>query len=271
MSKINEFLCLQEKVAIVTGAATGLGAATAEILSQAGANVLINHMPGQETIAQSVAKKCASNGFCYAADITQDDECKSMVKAAVDQWGRVDLLINNAGINKPVDHDDLDGLSAQEFLNIYNVNVVGAYQMIRAVAPTMKAQKNGVVVNVSSGSGEYGNGSSVAYSASKGAMNTLTKSLGRALAPAIRVNAVCPGMVITPLWDKLQQTEEQRAAWLKAVIADIPLQTEPTSEIIARSILYLASDLSAHLTGQLITVDGGSSLGLYQPMYKQKK
>ena len=77
--------------------------------------------------------------------------------------------------------------------------------------------------------------------------------------------------MITPLWDKLQQTEEQRAAWLKAVIADIPLQTEPTSEIIARSILYLASDLSAHLTGQLITVDGGSSLGLYQPMYKQKK
>jgi len=275
MIQDSDFLQMQGKVAIVTGAATGLGAATAQILAAAGANVLINHMPGQKSQAQTVADKCVSNGasdsLCQSGDITKDDECKHIVQAAIDQWGRVDILINNAGINKPVEHDDLDGLSANDFMDIYNVNVIGAYQMIRAVAPTMKAQGKGVVVNVSSGSGESGYGSSVAYSASKGAMNTLTKSLGRALAPAIRVNAVCPGMVITPLWDKLQQTEEQRAAWLKAVIADIPLQTEPTSEIIARSILYLASDLSAHLTGQLITVDGGSSLGLYQPMYKQKK
>ena len=115
-----------------------------------------------------------------------------MVEAALDQWGRVDILINNAGFNKPVEHDDLDGLSAQDFIDLYSVHVIGAYQMIRAVAPTMKTQGKGVVVNVSSASGESGYGSSVAYSASKGAINTLTKSLGRALAPAIRINAICP-------------------------------------------------------------------------------
>ena len=270
MNQASDFLQFQGKVAVVTGAATGLGAATAETLAGAGANVLINHMPGQETVAQSVAKACSNGSLCFAADITSDEECKAMVQTALEQWGRVDILINNAGFNKPVDHDDLDGLSAKDFIDLYNVHVIGAYQMIRAVAPTMQTQGKGAVVNVSSGSGESGYGSSVAYSASKGALNTLTKSLGRALAPKIRVNAICPGMVITPLWDKLQQTEAQRVAWLEAVIAEIPLKIEPTAEIIARNILYLASDLSAHLTGQLITADGGSSLGLYQSMFEQE-
>ena len=274
MKNKGDFLNLQGKVTIVTGAATGLGAATAQILAAAGANVLINHMSGQESQAQAVAEKCVSNGasgsLCQPGDITKDEECKGMVQAAIDQWGRVDVLINNAGFNIPVDHDDLDGLNAKDFMDLYNVHVIGTYQMIRAVAPAMKVQGKGVVVNVSSGSGASGYGSSVAYSASKGAVNTLTKSLGRALAPTIRVNAICPGMVITPLWDKLQHTEAQRAAWLETVISEIPLKLEPTSEIIARNILYLASDLSAHLTGQLISADGGSSLGLYHSMFEKK-
>ena len=270
MIQESDFLQLQGKVAIVTGAATGLGAATAQMLAAAGANVLINYMSGQESQAFTVAKECVTDSLCQSGDITKDEECKGIVQAALEQWGRVDILINNAGFNIPVEHDDLDGLNAKDFMDLYNVHVIGAYQMIRAVAPTMNTQRKGVVVNVSSGSGENGYGSSVAYSASKGAVNTMTKSLGRALAPHIRVNAICPGMVITPLWDKLQHTEEQRAAWLEVVISDIPLQTEPTPEIIAKSILYLASDLSAHLTGQLITADGGTSLGLYQPMFEKK-
>ena len=269
MTNLPEFLNLDEKVAIITGAATGLGAATAQLLSQAGAKVVINHMPGQECEAQSVAESCPNSSLCYAADITGDDECKAMVQAAIDQWGRVDILINNAGINKPVDHDDLDGLSAQDFLAIYNVNVVGAYQMIRAIAPAMKIQGRGVVVNISSGSGEYGNGSSVAYSASKGAINTMTKSLGRALAPHIRVNAVCPGFIDTQLWNKLNLSADQREAMRQANIEETPLQLEASPEIISRSILFLASDLSAHLTGQLLTSDGGMLLGVYQKMFEK--
>ena len=153
------------------------------------------------------------------------------------------------------------------FKTIYNVNVVGAYQMIRAVAPTMKIQKQGAVVNVSSASGENGYGSSVAYSASKGAINTMTKSLGRALAPNIRVNAVCPGFIATPIWDKLGMSKEDRDAMRQANIAETPLEIEASPELISRSILFLASELSGHLTGQLITSDGGYLLGVYQQMF----
>jgi len=264
----NELLDLSMKVAIITGAATGLGAATAKLLSDAGAKVLINHMPGQEALAQSVAGDCVHGSLCYAADITRDDECKAMVNAALKQWGRVDILINNAGINKPVNHDDLDGLSGEDFLAMYNVNVVGAYQMIRAVAPIMKTQNKGVVINISSGSGENGDGSSVAYSASKGAMNTLTKSLARALAPHIRINAVCPGFIDTEIWEKLNLSAEERDAMRQASIAETPLHLEAKPALIARSIVFLASELSAHLTGQLLTSDGGSQLGVYQRWFK---
>lgn len=264
-----DFLNLQDKVAIITGASSGLGMATAQILSDAGTRVVINHLPGQEAEAQSVARQCGGTDqtLCCAGDIVKDDDCKSIVQAAVEQWGQVDILINNAGFNKPVEHNDLEGLSANDFIDLYQVHVIGSYQMIRAVSPIMKAQGKGVVVNVSSGSGKSGYGSSVAYAASKGALNTMTKSLARALAPKIRMNAICPGMVITPIWDKLQHSEKQRKAWLDGVLSAIPLQTEPTAEIIARNILYLASDLSAHITGQLLTVDGGSSLGVYEAMY----
>jgi len=263
----HRFLGLDNKVAIVTGAATGLGAATAQMLSEAGVKVLINHMPGQETLANAVAQACPNDSLCFAGDITLDDHCQAIAEAAIQRWGQIDILVNNAGINKPVDHDDLAGLSGADFLNIYNVNVVGAYQMIRAVAPSMQSQQKGVVVNVSSGAGECGYGTSVAYSASKGAMNTMTKSLGRALAPYIRVNAVCPGYINTPIWDKLNFTDEEREAHRLANIAETPLKLDANPELIARTILFLASELSANTTGELVKSDGGMLLGVYQKMF----
>ena len=270
---INNFLNLQGKVAIITGAATGLGAATGQMLAQAGAHVLINHMPGQEALADAVATQCKNESLCCSGDITKDDDCVRTVQAAIDQWGRVDILINNAGINKYVEHDDLEGLTANDFINIYNVNVVGAFLMTRAVSSIMKQQGSGVVVNVSSGAGECGLGSSIAYCASKGGLNTMTKSLARALAPEIRVNAVCPAFINTPLWDKKigdmpkHEWEALRETWALST----PLQLEGTPEIISRTILFLASDLSMHLTGQLVTSDGGDQLGVYQPMFEQPK
>ncbi len=267
MTEPTHFFNLQGKVALVTGAATGLGAAIAQKLAAAGAHVVINHMPGQEALAQSVADYCAaetvSDNLCVAGDITDDKQCQQIVQAAIDRWGRVDILINNAGINKLVDHHNLAGLSADDFLTIYKVNVIGAYQMIRAVAPTMQQQGSGAVVNISSAAGESGRGSSVAYAASKGAINTLTKSLGRALAPAIRVNAICPGFVDTPLWDKLALSEDERAELKQGNIDAIPLKIEVTAEMIARGVLFLASDLSVHMTGQILTTDGGLLLGVY--------
>ena len=266
----HNFLNLQNKVAIVTGAATGLGSATAQLLSMAGTKVLINHMPGQESDAAAVAAQCASESLCLAGDITNDEECRHMAQAVIQQWGQVDILINNAGINKPVDHNNLEGLSADDFLKIYTVNVVGAYQMVRAVAPSMQSHGNGVVVNVSSGSGEHGYGSSVAYAASKGAINTMTKSLARALAPSIRVNAVCPGLIDTPILDKMGMSPQQREDMWQSCLDETPLRLLPKPELIARSILFLASDLSAHLCGQLISSDGGTSLGVYQTMFENQ-
>lgn len=267
-----DILDVNGKVAIITGAATGLGAAAATKLAEAGAYVLINHMPGQESQAQMVSDQCTSNkasqSICVAGDITQDTHCKSIVEAAMDQWGRVDILINNAGINKLVEHHDLDGLSAADFMAIYNVNVIGAYQMIRAVAPAMQQQGKGIVVNISSAAGESGRGSSVAYAASKGAINTLTKSLGRALAPAIRVNAICPGFIDTPLWDKLSLSDGERAELRQGNIDALPLKLDVTPEMVARGVLFLASDLSVHMTGQLITTDGGLLLGVYESMFE---
>ena len=258
-----DFLKLSDKVAIITGAATGLGAAAAQLLSQAGAKVVINHMQGQEKEAEAVAAQCIGDSLCVAADIINDDDCRQMAQAAVDRWGQVDILINNAGINRPVHHDDLEGSGAEDFLSIYKVNVVGAYQMIRAVAPSMRSHGKGVVVNVSSGSGENGYGTSVAYSASKGAMNTMTKSLARALAPDMRINTVCPGLIDTPIFDKLNFTEQQREQFWQTCLDETPLKLLPKPELIARTILFLASDLSAHLCGQLIGSDGGVLLGVY--------
>jgi 3-oxoacyl-[acyl-carrier protein] reductase len=271
MKNIDNFLNLQGKVAIVTGAATGLCAATAQMLSASGANVLINHMPGQESQAQTVANDCVTESYCHAGDITQDEDCKRTVQSAINRWGHVDILVNNAGINKFVEHYDLDGLNAKDFVDIYSVNVIGAFQMIRAVTPTMKAQGSGVVVNISSAAGEIGGGSCVAYAASKGAINTMTKSLGRALAPEIRVNAVCPAFINTPIWEKrlVEMSQAQRTAWLENEKISTPLQLENTPELIVRSILFLASDLSAHLTGQLLSSDGGMLLGAYQSMFEQ--
>lgn len=269
----NNYLNLHGKVVIVTGAATGLGAATAKVLAKVGANVLINYMPGQEALAEVVAKTCKYESLCCVGDITNDEDCKRMVQVAIDQWGRVDILINNAGINKFVEHYDLDGLSSKDFMDIYNVNVIGAFQMTRAVSSIMKRQGAGVVVNVSSGAGECGLGSSIAYCASKGALNTMTKSLGRALAPEIRVNAVCPAFIPTPLWDKKvgNMPKEEWNALRKSWALSTPLQIEGTPEMISRTILFLASDLSAHLTGQLITTDGGDQLGVYQPMFDESQ
>ena len=259
------------KVALVTGAATGLGASTAKALSKAGAKVVINHLAGQEELASHVSTTLQTESLCYSCDITNDNECRKMVSAAIQKFGRIDILVNNAGINKPVEHTNLDGLSAEDFHNIFNVNVVGAYLMTRAVIPIMQQQRKGVIVNVSSTAALQGYGSSIAYSASKGALNTMTKSLARALAPFIRVNGVAPGIMITPLWDKLNMNKQQMEELKRQAKEDNPLKLEPTGEQVAKTIVYLSSELASFVTGEIITSDAGSMLGTYSPLYKDLK
>lgn len=254
---------VKNPVIIVTGSGTGIGAACALDLAKRGCRVVVNYTKS-ETEARETAKQCEALGaqvIVVQANVAVDADCKKLAQAAIDKWGRIDGLVNNAGITKFVpNHRDLDSLTAEDFHNIYAVNVIGSFQMIRAVTPIMQKQGKGAVVNVASIAGVVGNGSSVAYAASKGALNTMTLSLARALAPEIRVNAVCPGFVETR-W--LQQGfgeavyEKSKANYE----ASVPLKQTISPEACAEAINWLL--LGASLTtGEFILVDSGFHLGM---------
>lgn len=250
------------KVALITGSATGLGAAVAVKFAEQGVRVVINYSKSEQE-AHATAAQCADLGvetLIAQGDVAQDDDCRRVVGQTMNAWGRVDMLINNAGTTVFADHADLDALSAEDFLHLYSVNVVGAFQMIRAVTPHMKAAGYGAVVNVSSIAGVMGIGSSVAYAASKGALNTMTKSLARALAPEIRVNAVCPGFIGTR-WFKDRIPADSYERFEAGVAKATPLQKAGTPEDIADSVVFMAGDAARHVTGDLLIVDAGQHLG----------
>ena len=185
---------------VITGSASGLGAATAASLAKGGARIVINYSSSQKE-AEQTADLCRTAGaevVVVQGDVSRDEDCKKIVAAAA-PWGRLDALINNAGTTKHMAHGNLDGLSAEDFQRMFGVNTIGPFQMVRAARSLLEAGANAsgrpsAVVNVSSVAGISGVGSSVAYAASKGALNTITYSLARALAPLIRVNTVCPGL-----------------------------------------------------------------------------
>jgi 3-oxoacyl-[acyl-carrier protein] reductase len=212
----------------------------------------VNYSKNKEK-AEQVQKSCPGS-LLVQADTGDDADCRKLVKAALDKWGRVDALVNNAGITKFVKHADLDGLTAEDFLRIYRVNVVGPFQMARACAPALKANK-GAVVNVSSVASLLGTGSSIAYAASKSALNSLTFSLARVLGPEVRVNAVCPGFVDTP-W---QSNAHGAAGASKAAghyAGMVPLKSYAMPEDIAETIVWLIEG-ARQVTGETIFVDGG--------------
>ncbi|MBI5276710.1 MAG: SDR family oxidoreductase [Burkholderiales bacterium] len=250
----------ERKVAIITGSATGVGAATALGLAQRGYNVLVNY-------SKSEAEARASEAACRAAgadtllvcgDVSDDAACKGMADAAAARWGRLDALVNNAGITSFAGAANWDALDAGTFQKIYAVNVVGAFQMVRACVAHLRAAQ-GAIVNVSSIAGSLGIGSSVAYIASKGAVNSLTLHLARVLAPDIRVNAVCPGMITTRWfvdgigagnYEKLKQQYEQST----------PLGRACTAEDVAETVIWLLEGART-VTGELILMDSGMHLG----------
>ena len=248
-------------VFIVTGSATGLGATVAQRLAGKGGRVVINYTKS-ESEALATAQACRDLGaeaIVCQADVSVDDDCRRMVAGALAKWGRVDGLVNNAAQSKIVPHADLEGLSSEDFLNIFAVNVVGAYQMVRAVTPPMQQQGKGAIVNISSVSAITGSGSSIAYAASKAALNVMTLSLARALAPEIRVNAVCPGVMQTRWWRE-GLGEENYDAFISRYAAAAPLKTAGTTDAVADPVVWLLEG-AEHVTGETIMVDAGSHLG----------
>lgn len=252
------------KVAIVTGSATGVGAATALSLASRGYNLLIN-FSRSETEAQASQAACQAAGadtLLVQGDVALDADCRRLAQAAVDRWGRIDALVNNAGITSFAGVANWEALDTATFERIYGVNVIGAFQMVRACLPQLKASR-GSIVNVSSIAGALGIGSSVAYIASKGALNALTLHLARTLAPELRVNAVCPGLITTRWFvDGVGQdnADQIQAQYEKTV----PLQTSCTAEDVAEAIVWLV-DGARTTTGELLMLDGGMHLGRTAP------
>ena len=246
------------KTFVVTGSSSGVGAATALELAHRGFSVVINYTKsaaGAEEAAQACLR-AGGEAVAVRADVAQDADCRRLAAAALDKWGRIDGLVNNAGTTKFASMRDLEALSADDFQRIYSVNLVGPFQMIRACEAALRASR-GAVVNVSSIAGTMGIGSSFAYACSKGALNTLTLALARALGPDIRINAVLPGFTETRwlkegLGDRYSQSRESYAD-------RSALRTTMAPEEVAASIVALLE--SRKITGQLLTVDAGFGIG----------
>ena len=243
------------RVAIVTGSSSGIGAATALELSRRGWNIVVNYSKSAHQ-AHDVAAQCRE-AMVVQADVGQDVECRRLAQAALDRWGRIDALVNNAGATKFVPHPKLDELTDEDFLRIYRVNVVAAFQMTRACAPALK-ESHGAVVNVSSLAAFLGTGSSIAYAASKGALNTMTYALARVLGPEVRVNAVQPGVVDTP-WMSAGYGAERYRELAARYAANAPLKAICKPEDIAETICWLLEG-GKMITGETIFVDAGFHL-----------
>jgi 3-oxoacyl-[acyl-carrier protein] reductase len=246
-------------VAIITGAGTGVGAATALALAQRGWDLVVNYSRSADE-AQASAAACRDAGadaLPWRADVADDGACRAMVGAAVARWGRVDALVNNAGITAFAGAD-WNAVDAAMFHDVIGVNVLGSFQMVRACAPHLKAA-GGAVVNVSSIAGSLGIGSSAPYIASKGALNALTLHMARTLAPRVRVNAVCPGMIATRWFvDGLgAQAYEQLKARSEA---SAPLGRICSAQDVADAVVWLIVGART-VTGETLLLDGGLHLG----------
>jgi 3-oxoacyl-[acyl-carrier protein] reductase len=249
---------LEGKAAIVTGGGTGVGRATALELARGGCSVLINYSKSKDDAEQTAAdvRALGVKGVAIQADVSDDAACRRMAETAHKEFGRLDILVNNAGTTEFIPHHELDRMTADAWNRILGVNLIGPFQCARAVKPAMDATGGGVIVMTSSIAGTNGVGSSIAYCASKAALNNLTLTLARALAPNIRVNAVAPGF-IRGRWLKDGYGEQyemlEQLASARAVMKKV---CDP--EDVATAILgFIAADL---VTGQVLIVDGGLTI-----------
>jgi NAD(P)-dependent dehydrogenase (short-subunit alcohol dehydrogenase family) len=245
---------MDRKVCVITGSSSGIGAACAELFAQRGWDVCVNY--------SRTAAICQGHGadvLLERADVADDAQCLHLAARVKERFGRCDALVNNAGTTKFVGMRDLQGLDAGDFQNIYAVNVIGVFQMTRALVPLMQQAAGAAVVNISSISSINGIGSSIAYIASKGALNSLTIALARALGPGIRVNAVAPGMVDSR-WLRDGLGEERFAAAQAAYESSSSLASLVTPKEVAESVYWFAAG-AAKTTGEFQLVDGGRFIG----------
>lgn len=253
---------LDGKAALITGGGTGIGRATALALAAAGCDVAVNYSRSADAAEETAADVRGLDvaGLALQGDVASDEDCRRVVAEAVAAFGRLDILVNSAGTTVFVQHDDLDGVDTEDWQRLYAVNTIGPFQMMRAAADHLRADGGGEVVNVSSVSGVAGVGSSLPYCASKAALNNLTTTMARVLAPEVRVNAVAPGFV-TGRWWVEGQGQETHDLVQDALEKSTPLEAVCTPEDVAASILgiIVGADL---MTAQVLVVDGGMLIKL---------
>jgi len=247
-------MLFEDQVALVTGASSGIGRATAEAMAKQGARVGVNYcknQAGAERAAETI-RKAGSKALVVRADVTRSAEVLAMVEAVRREWGRIDILVNNAG--DLLARRTLADMSEEYWDQIMALNLKSVFLCVRAVWEEMAARKSGCIVNVSSIAGRNGGGpGAAAYSAAKGGLLTYTKSLAKELAPhGVRVNGVAPGVIATPYHERYSPGEI-----FQRFIASIPLGRAGTAEEIADVIVFLASPAARYITGETIEVNGG--------------
>jgi 3-oxoacyl-[acyl-carrier protein] reductase len=242
---------LENKNAILTGGSVGIGCSIAPALARAGANVALNYRKHADEANAVVAdiEKMGRRGLAVKADVSSFDDAQNMVKTVVDEFGSVDILVCNAGINR-------DGviwkMTEQQWDEVLDVNLKGYFNYIRAVAPYFREQKHGRIINITSINGMRGKFGQSNYAASKAGIIGLTKTVARELgASQVTVNAIAPGMIMTEMARKLDQK------WLDIATAETVLNKLGEPEDVAHLVVFLASDIAGHITGQVISVDGG--------------
>jgi NAD(P)-dependent dehydrogenase (short-subunit alcohol dehydrogenase family) len=249
------------RVAIVTGGGSGIGRASAELFASEGATVAVFDLradAAEETAAKLVAEGAEAHAF--GVDVTDSRQVSDAVDQVVHAWGRLDVLFNNAGIDDG--HKSILDANEAEWDRVFAVNVKGTFICSRASAPHLSSSGSGAIVNQASVAGLVGIRNLAAYSAAKGAVISLTRSMAVDLAPRVRVNAICPGTVVTPMIESLLLTrgEGDREAGLAQTVAKYPLGRLGRPEEIARVALFLVSEDSSFLTGCIMPADGGMTV-----------
>jgi len=248
-------ISLKGKVALITGGSRGIGRATAKMFAQAGCDVAINYQSDRKS-GDSIVEEALKFGIkakAYKADVSDKSQVDDMVASAIKDFGRIDILVNNAGIWK---YNPIDGMTDERLKETININLLGSFYTIMAVVPHMKKQKYGVIINVSSTAGQRGEAFHSPYAATKSGVIGLTKSLAPELVKDnIRVNCVAPGWVDTDMSRPSLESDEA-----EEVLSKIPMGRVGTPEELAGPILFMASDLSTFITGEILNVNGGAVL-----------
>ncbi|MEU8777720.1 SDR family oxidoreductase [Streptomyces sp. NPDC048606] len=240
----------ETRVALITGSSSGIGASIAQRLAAEGMRVVVNSthsVKAGEELAAALPEAVYVRG-----DVSEAADARRIVETAVETYGRLDVLVNNAGVTRFVPLDDLDAIDAGAWREILDVNLVGAWQMITAAVPHLRESGSGSIVNISSVSATRALGSSIPYAVSKAAVNHMTRLLASQLGPSIRVNAVAPGLIDTPWYEDAEEVWESSRDW---ITQNTPLRRVGTPEDVAEATLYLVN--AAYTTGDVLTVDGG--------------